>query len=239
MSAVMTSRSMPSLGTKYSFVRLPRALSLSRSLPAMVERGRVGSRELGEGREVFTSRRKSCTVWATFQPRGRQTRRGKKQRVGEAGKCSAGGRKMMEREDHERRDEKDKRRQLGCRTSVSAPLGLVTRRFERDHRRRCPAAFTWSVLCRWRYRNKLWGHRGTLAWRGRMCPGQRRSVGTVFTSDSWDSLRAAAGRKGRKGTGLVRTLLHHFLQELAPETVSACTYYYADRCQQRQKQSSR
>jgi len=42
MSAVMTSRSMPSLGTKYSFVREepPRALSLSRSLLAMVERRR-------------------------------------------------------------------------------------------------------------------------------------------------------------------------------------------------------
>ena len=80
---------MPSLGTKYSLVRLePRALSLSRSLPVMVQR-RFGSR-VEEG-EKFTSTRKSCSG-----PTSTEGQAGKEQKAkGEAGRGSDDGRKML------------------------------------------------------------------------------------------------------------------------------------------------
>lgn len=83
MSAVMTSRSMPSLGTKYSLVRLePRALSRSRSLFAMAERRRFGSRKLEEGRREVLRPNVSHAQCSgpNYQPRGRKARN-KKQRV--------------------------------------------------------------------------------------------------------------------------------------------------------------
>lgn len=117
MSAVMTSRSMPSLGTKYSLVRLePRALSLSRSLFAMAERRRFGSRKLEEGRREVLRPNVSHAQCSgpNYQPRGRKARN--KKAKSEAGKGSAGGRKMLEKS--RSGGEKGERRKTAARLAI-------------------------------------------------------------------------------------------------------------------------
>jgi hypothetical protein len=97
-----------------------------------------------------------------------------------------------------------------------------------------PAAFTWSVRCRWRDITTRMG--GTLAWRGRACPVQMEFCRHRLHVGFLGLFEVAAGRKG---TGPVRTLF----SSLSPRTRSRdglCQYLLLrSECQQRQKHSPR